>query len=139
MQTLTRATPFFTTCLALALAAGCGGGVEGRYAVSGTVKFKGALLDKGVIEFADPKVPGTAGVAEIQNGQYSLPRERGLAPGTYTVRISSGQPAPAPKDNIPGESPPPAPDRIPQEYNTKSKLKAEVKADGENTINFSIP
>jgi hypothetical protein len=138
MKRATRAIPFVTACLVLALA-GCGGNTTDRYAVSGTVKFKAALLDKGVIEFADPNVPGTAGVAEIQNGQYSLPRERGLPPGTYVVRISTGQPAPAPKDNIPGESPPPAPERIPEEYNTKSKLKAEVKADGPNTFDFSIP
>jgi hypothetical protein len=102
--------------------------------------LKGVPLDQGVIEFAPKaKGQGTQGGAVIQNGKYSIAPEKGLAPGVYVVRISSGQPGTKATDPLPGEAGPPAVERIPEKWNTKSTQEVEVKAGGSNTFNFPIP
>ena len=50
--------PFFLVALPVILATGCGSS-DPRLAVSGTVKFKGQLLDQGRIEFHPPGGKGT--------------------------------------------------------------------------------
>jgi hypothetical protein len=78
----------------------------------------------------------------IQNGQFDVPQEKGLPPGTYVVEIS----APDTKGPLvvhksaPGEPalPPTARERIPPEYNSKSKQTIEVTADGDNHFDFDI-
>jgi hypothetical protein len=125
----------------LGLLAGCGGSATERQAVSGTVTFKGSPLDQGTIQFI-PLAPtkGTFSGERIENGRYTIARAKGLLPGLYRVQISSGVPHSKAEEAAPGESGPPAVERIPPEFSgEKSRLKAEVKADGPNTFDFTIP
>ena len=71
---------------------GCGGdGLPPRYAVSGTVTFKGQPLAKGEITFM-PDVPtGRGGSAVIKDGAFKLTTQEegdGAFPGSYTVIIT---------------------------------------------------
>jgi hypothetical protein len=123
---------------ALALA-GCGGS-DDRLAVSGTVNFNGSPLDQGSIQFIPTGPGGTPGGSVITDGKFSIPRERGLRPGKYRVVISSGQPGTKAAPAMPGESGPPAKERIPAEYNARSEqtpVIREVTA-GNTALDFDI-
>jgi hypothetical protein len=131
--------------LAVALAAcciclgGCRQEPTHQFPVSGTVRFQGQPLDQGRIQF-DPASDdiGTFSGAKIQDGKYSIPAESGLAPGNYRIRISSAEPAAEKPLEAPGESGTPAKDRIPAKYNAETTLKAEVKRDVDNKIDFDL-
>jgi hypothetical protein len=127
-----------TLFLAAVLPAGCGEEVAGD-PISGTVSFQGKPLDHGSITFSPAAGQPTMSGGEIIEGQYSIPTEKGLQPGIYDVRISSTEGGPAATDEMPGEPPPPPKERIPAEYNSKSTLKAEIKAGSENKFDFTIP
>lgn len=71
--------------LALSLT-GCSKQPE-HIAVSGWVTFHGQPLDQGFIEFAPLADTGLMSGAEIKEGHYSLPAEKGLSEGRYQVRI----------------------------------------------------
>jgi hypothetical protein len=121
---------------------GCGPRTD-RLAVSGEVALNGAPLDSGSIRFTSVKGQTLlASGGMIANGQFHIPREKGLRPGTYVVEISSPDTS-APlvvHKSAPGEPalPPTAPERIPAEYNSESKHTIEVTTDGENHFEFNI-
>jgi hypothetical protein len=73
-------------------------------------------------------------------GQYEIPREQGLVPGKYRVRITAGTPTPpiAPGE-LPGPSGGTSKERIPAKYNVRSDIEATVTAAGPNTFNYEIP
>jgi hypothetical protein len=118
------------------LPSGCGDS-DPRLAISGTVKFKGELLDQGRIEFHPPSNKGTMSGAGIQNGKYEIPRSTGLAPDTYEVRIFSYDQKGAKLDAMPGEPGLGFKERIARQYNLGSTLKAEVRS-GNTTFDFSV-
>jgi hypothetical protein len=126
---------FFLAALAAAIVSGCGRG-DPRLAVSGTVRFKGQLLDQGRIEFHPPENKGTMSGAVIQNGRYDIPRDKGLAPATYEVRIYSYDEKGA-KEGVPAEAGLGFKERISKKYNAASTLKADVKP-GNTTFDFSV-
>ena len=130
-----RFRPFFLVALPAILATGCSSGP--RLAVSGTVKYKGQLLDQGRIEFHRPSGKGTQSGDVIQNGRYSIPRDKGLLPATYEVRIFSYDQKGPKLEAIPGEAGLGFKERIAKKYNTESTLKAEVKP-GNTTFDFSV-
>lgn len=122
---------------------GCGGGDElPRERVSGTVTLGGEPLESGLIQFepTSPDVPTMTG-AEIQNGQYAVPRAEGPVPGSYRVIITSN-PKEAELDpeegEMPGMVPMPKTAGIPARYNAQTELTAEVTAGGPNTFDFSL-
>ncbi|MEX0610712.1 MAG: carboxypeptidase-like regulatory domain-containing protein [Pirellulales bacterium] len=122
--------------------AGCGPSSD-RLEVSGTVKLNGAPLDEGAIRLTSVGTEKLfASGAMIENGQFTVPQEKGLPPGTYAVEISSPDTKATPvRPKVgPGEPalPPMAPERIPAEYNSKSKHMIEVSADSENHFEFDI-
>ena len=125
--------------LAGLVASGCSSPEPAGIAVSGTVEFQGKPLDRGTIEFAPTSDQGTFSGAPIVDGQYQIPAENGLAPGQYSVRISSSEGGAAAAEGPPGESAITAKERIPAAYNTATTLKAEVKPEGEQTFDFKIP
>jgi hypothetical protein len=127
---------FSLMALASALVAGCGPS-DPRLAVSGTVTFKGQPLDQGRIEFHPPKNNGTMSGAVIQNGRYEIPRDKGLAPATYEVRIYSYDQKGGTAGAIPGEAGLGFKERIAKKYNADSTLKADVKS-GQTTFDFSV-
>lgn len=111
---------------------------HGRQAIQGTVTFQGQPLDQGSIRFQSPEDSGLSAGALIRNGKYQIPREQGLPPGTYKVHISSLEPTP-PLTGAPGENPaPPAKERLPENVNVKTQLKAEIKADPSPKFDFEV-
>ena len=125
--------------------AGCGGPSDplNRQAVSGEVTLNNQPLDNGSISF-DPedRENGRPGGATIADGKFTIDRERGLPPGTYTVRVNS---ADSVKESAgaagePGESRRQLPkERIPADWNTKSDQTITVVDGEDNSFQFAIP
>lgn len=146
---MTRAITWGVCLVLLVLASGCGEpNPLGRKAISGAVTFDNDPLEYGMIEFAPKDPAGHSSGAVIENGQYEIAAHQGLPPGQYTVRITSPsnqEPAEVEEEVLPpgpeerGRQPPPATERIPAEFNTKSDKVAEVTEDGQNTFDFDIP
>jgi hypothetical protein len=110
---------------------GCGPASD-RLPVSGTVTLDSAPLDGGTIRFTSKggeKLIATG--APITNGEFHIPGDKGLPPGTYALEISAAA------TNIPPGATT-APERIPAEYNSNSQKTVEVTADGENRFVFDI-
>lgn len=134
---------WFLTVMGLAVfAAGCGPSTGGRVGVAGNVVFRGAPVKVGAIEFVSQDGSAQTG-APITEGRYSVPAERGLRPGDYTVRISATEEQGAAASGPPG---PPGPESmraapkelIPAEYNAKSKLTVTVPQGGSKDLNFEL-
>ncbi len=116
--------------------AGCGG--SGRYEVTGTVSYKGKLLESGQIRF-DPMPGGSASAgATIVNGAYKVPAGLGLPPGKYKVYISGVGGSPVATGVIPGNEPIPDPiDPIPAKYNSATTLTCDIVT-GKNVHDFTL-
>jgi hypothetical protein len=79
--------------------------------------------------------------AMIDHGEYHIPREKGLPPGTYHLSISAPDndaPPIAVRDASGQLGVPTQPERIPADYNVESQQSIEVTADGENHFVFDI-
>jgi len=125
----------------LVVMTGCGRTTD-RLAVSGRVTLDGVPLDRGSIRLSSTDSQHLmASGAMIRDGQYNIPEEKGLRPGTYRVQITSpdlnAPPVMAPATES-GPSYPVPPERIPPEYNVDSKQTIEVTADGDNLFVFDI-
>ncbi len=122
--------------------AGCGATSDplNRQAVSGLVTLKDQPLDTGSISF-DPqdRENGRPGGATISGGKFELDRERGLPPGTYTVRVNSADSSATEAVGEPGESRQVAKERIPSKWNSKSEQTVTVVDGEENHFELSIP
>jgi hypothetical protein len=123
--------------------AGCADPYAGRMEISGTVNLEGKPLKEGSIQFVplDEKV-GTQTGGPIANGEYKIPREGGLKPGKYLVRITSGDgktPADEEAGNPGGSTNIVSFDRIPPDWNVNSKQEVVVKSPGPNQFDFAIP
>ena len=121
------------------LMGGCGQDTGGRLGVSGTVRFQGAPLQTGTIEFASADAKQLSG-SMIADGKYSVPADKGLTPGKYTVRISAAQDAGAAPTGPPGPESmtEQAKALIPPQYNVDSTLTAEVTEGGSNVFDFDL-
>ena len=126
-----------------------------REPVAGTVTMDGKPLAEGTIQFyptGDPSKTALVGEnAEIKEGNFSLPREDGLVPGTYKVSISHAELKEA-KSKVKGKvkTPPPTnlsipsrakalgPELIPAKYNSKSELKAEIPRGGTKDLKYEL-
>jgi hypothetical protein len=111
--------------------------------VNGEVTLDGAPLDQGAIRLTSTGSEKLfASGAVVRDGKFHVPQEKGLPPGTYRVEISSPDTAAPPVvyKSAPGEPtlPPTAPERIPPEYNSKSKQTIEVTTAGDNNFKFDI-
>jgi hypothetical protein len=127
--------------ISLAVVSGCGPHSD-RRAVSGKVTLNRVPLDEGTIRFASVGAEKiSASGTNIENGQYQIPQEKGLRPGTYRVEISAPDNSKPPVSySAPGQprAPATARERIPAEYNDNSKKTIEVTADGNNHFEFDI-
>lgn len=132
-----RTLGFGVLLLAL-VSLGCSGS-DGKLPISGTVQFQGKPLNKGTIQFHPVDQSGITTFAngEIKEGSYSIASDKGLRPGKYKVMISSAD-AKEKEPAAPGESGPPAKERIPKRYNSESQEFVEVKSGGDNKFNFDI-
>jgi hypothetical protein len=129
------------TATALSTLNGCGPRSD-RRAVSGQVTLDGVPLDGGTIQFKslDAKKM-TASGAMVRDGEYTIPQEKGLVPGTYHLEIYAPDSAAKPviyrsAPGAPGVLT--QPERIPAEYNVESRKTIEVTADGVNRFDFAI-
>jgi len=126
-------------CLIISTFVGCAD-PNGRQPVSGDVTFQGKPLDQGVIEFSSST---TKSGAPIISGKYTVPADSGLEPGVYKVFISAGDgrtPVDSP-DGMPGPTGANivSKEKIPAEYNTKSKQEVTVTSSKSNIFDFTIP
>jgi hypothetical protein len=121
----------------LCFLSGCSGGDKtGRMAISGKVLLKGEPVPTGSIEFVPHPGVNTTSGAVITNGRFSIPADKGLEPGNYTVKISWIE-TPPPSDEpggLPGKDPV---EKIPAKYNTKSTLTTEIKT-GQPELEFKL-
>jgi hypothetical protein len=127
--------------IGLMLIFGCGSDPLGRHAVSGAVTVNGAPLEKGNVGFQPIEKGTTSGGAPIENGKYSVPRDKGLPVGKYRVSISAPTPGTggeAQKNAPPGEPVPPPQELIPAEWNTSSEHTIEVTDKGPYVFNFDV-
>jgi hypothetical protein len=124
------------------LLAGCSGEPQRRLVV-GQVIFRGQPLDEGIIEFEPLEGQGSKSGAQILNGQYRIPKDKGLLPGRYKVFIVAGDGTSGSGNADPegGRRPgaTPGKERIPPEYNVESTIEKEITASGTNRFDFNIP
>jgi len=136
---MTRRWPTCLACgLALVLLAGC----SSKPSISGKVNFDNTPVDEGSITFlpeGGQRAEGARATAEIKDGKYEIPSEKGPPPGKYRVEIfwkkKTGKQIQNPTD--PGTMIDESKQVIPEKYNVKSELTAEVKS-GANTFDFDL-
>ncbi len=135
--------------LALVLAAtpiACSQSVDDlpREPVSGTVMMDDQPLPDGAIQFApvEGSATTTGANAEIKDGAFSVPREHGLVPGKYKVRISRAELKAADskgkKKGIPERSKILGPELIPSKYNTQTTLEEQIKPGGAKDLKYDL-
>ncbi len=135
------ASASFVGVLALGTLSGCSDPLS-RQEITGEVRLKGQPVEDGVITFEPVDKQSTGDGAHIVKGKYKIPKEKGLSPGKYRVIIIAG-------NGLSGEgnASPDSPnaghrlpkERVPPEYNEKSKVVKEVTKGGPNTFDFDIP
>jgi hypothetical protein len=125
----------------LLFACGCGRSGANRGAVSGTVKLDGKPVEQGSILFTPIEgARGSVAGGEIENGRYQLSAKKGPAIGWNRVEIQAMRKTGKMVRKAfgrPGEMVPEQVSAIPPRFNTKSKLKAEIKP-GDNTADFDV-
>lgn len=110
-----------------------------RHAVSGRITWRGQPLESGIISFrplgGQPFEAGTL----VQQGVYAIPRDKGLAPGSYRVRVHAAvadpsfpEPAAGERDMRPGI------ESLPSKYNSASELTAEIGGWGRTQASFDL-
>jgi hypothetical protein len=139
-----RSPSLFAALFALTLAAlaGCSDQYAGRMTVSGTVKLEGQPLSDARILFDPLDNQGTQSGAPIVDGEYQVPRDAGLKPGKYLVRITAGDgktPTNEQEAGGPSNTNIVSIDRVPDEWNVKSEKQVEITASGPNKFDFEIP
>jgi hypothetical protein len=136
--------PLLITAVAFLLLPTLSGCSEGdglkRQAVSGTVTCDGKPISAGSILFEpDTYQSGTAVGATVRDGSFSISQRNGPVPGFYKVRIymSSGIQAPPHKGHT-DRSPQPMVEFLPEQYNAKTSLRADVSESRRNRFRFEL-
>jgi hypothetical protein len=115
-----------------------------RESIAGTVTLDGKPLVTGTIRFFPARRDSSGFAVEggdtTKNGKFSISRNVGLVPGTYTVSIFSGNTTgERPKADIgPGRVPKASKELIPFKYNAKSELTADVPKGGLTDLRFDL-
>lgn len=141
MRRLALFFPFLLGGMALCMSGGCSDPLN-RQEVTGQVTLKGQPLDEGVINFAPVDSQSTGDGAQITNGKYRIPRDKGLSPGKYKVTIYAGDGRSGvgtASPDAPAEKAKAGRERVPAEYNRNSTVVKEVKSGERNNFDFDIP
>lgn len=125
--------------IASAATLGCSKSTD-RLSVEGNVTFDGSPVAEGTINFMP--LPGTdsptAG-ATIRDGHFSIPADKGLKSGEFEVTVkavrSTGKQVKNPES---GEMMDEFEAFIPDRYNTKTELRAQVKPGEKNIVDFEL-
>ena len=136
-----RRFPIFL--LAILFLAGCGGGESDldRAEVAGRIMVNGEPLEEGIIEFLPTgETPGPSVGGVIQQGEYSIPLEKGPAVGAHHVKIEAMRKtgrqvmggAPGEESLIDERK-----SFIPAKYNTQTTLIADIQPDS-NRADFNL-
>jgi hypothetical protein len=147
---VTRPKGFLILCVML-LALGClgCGGKNGplRVTVRGSVSVDGRPLKAGMIRFIPTgQTKGSAAVAMIKEGAYSLPRGDGPVVGMHRVEIEATDYQAIPIDDEkanaqvfdPRRGQSPLKNPVPDLYNRRSTLTSDMKVEGENKFDFQL-
>lgn len=141
-MSLSRLLSIVLVIISLAATTGCGHRDRlNRQPISGTVLLDGTPLDQGTIEFAPRQEKrGVRSGATINAGKYAIPRDKGLPPGEYLVRIFSAQEQGVDGTQMPGptEGKQQIVERIPAKYNIQSDLLVKVVEGGDNRFDFDV-
>lgn len=124
----------------IALAAGCGpADPYARVRVSGQVVVDGKPLEQGEIGFV-PTRDGPSAHGPVAAGRYDIARADGPAAGPYRVEVRSIRPTgrTVPDRDNPGQTMPETRDAIPDRFNLRSELKAEVQPGADQSFDFTI-
>lgn len=119
---------------------GCGSADDyARIPVQGRITLDGRPLESGTISFA-PLNAGPSTQGAIADGAYAIGRSTGPAAGTYRVEIHSMRPTGrrVPDNDNPGETIEEVRNAIPDRYNVRSELRAEVKTGAGTPIDFAL-
>jgi hypothetical protein len=125
-------------------AIGCGGEPSDnlpREAVAGKVTMDGQPLPKATITFLPAGKEESSATGQIENGEFSIPRERGPVAGEYKVAIShTDQPEGHVKVELkkPGKKAAGYKELIPARYNSKTELKATVPKGGKSDLKYEL-
>lgn len=132
-----RLLPIAAVILLGLLVTGCGGSGEGM-SVKGKVSLDGQAVDAGSIVFLPSGGAGSKASAAIEQGQYTVPPEEGLKPGTYRVELSWFKPTGRKiESSDPGIMMDETREAFPAKFNTHSTLTAEITS-GENVKDFEL-
>lgn len=114
------------------VAASCESKTHDSVSIGGTIKLDGKPLPSGEVYFSLPgQVPS---IFQVKDGSFVGEVKQ----GTHRVEICAYR---ARKDVVamPGQNMTPPPENyIPEKYNAKSELTAEVVASGSNQFNFDL-
>lgn len=116
--------------LLLAVAGGCGGGSR-SVPVEGRVTFDGRPIEEGTILFRSPSGPVMPASGPIEDGRYTVL----VTPGPKIVEVMAARTTGSPDPLMQVR---PRQQYIPDRYNIRSTLTAEVKADGPNSFDFAL-
>jgi hypothetical protein len=109
-------------------------------AIKGRVKFKnGEAINFGSIEYSptDRAAANKSG-AEIVDGAYAIPSEKGLRAGKYVVRIYSPSFLLSPRQSGGAQGLKLPEERVSAKFNTESNLVIEVTHEAIQTFDFEV-
>ena len=131
--------------VALAFVVGCSGG-DDRVEVTGTVTLKGGPIKSGTISFSPLEGQKFGATATVSNGDFNIPKESGLTPGKYLVRVSAGDGKTAVNPVDPDRPPGPgggtniiSKELVPSDWNVNSKQERTITKESPNRFEFVIP
>ncbi len=126
---------FAILALPMVLLCGCAG--DKRLPVSGNITLDGQPLSLGAITFVPngDKKSNSSG-SSVVDGKYSIPAEKGLMPGKYSVSITpmhkTGRKIPNTMTGIMEE------EQFSVNYNEAGRLEAIVEVGKDNILDFAI-
>jgi hypothetical protein len=131
--------------VALAFVAGCSAS-DDRVEVTGTVTLKGTPLKNGTVTFAPLEGQKFGATETIRDGNFGIPKETGLTPGKYLIRVSAGDGKTAVNPVDPNNPPGPgggtniiSKELVPSDWNVNSKQERTVTKENPNRFDFVIP
>jgi hypothetical protein len=110
---------------------GCADSRPALYRVTGTVSFDGRPVEGGEIIFVPVDKGAAPDAGRIDNGAYDMLAKA----GKKRVEIRASRPVVGGKPNPMG---PVYQDYIPEKYNARTTLAADVKPDGENRFDYEL-